>query len=171
MSVLSLTLTALLSQRSMPLARFSESFDLFRHRCPARAECLDEVHAFRLDRSDRLRSAVHERLGHRWLICTLHSTVETVVCCLECHLNESVGRKSMPGDEVLAVSSKLQCLTVVLTDQVGDPSLGESNAGAEFRCQLPLQFPRRGVDLLFGLLLLSWLSLIALRMWRELGLE
>jgi len=43
----------------------------------------------------------------------------------------------MSSDKGLAVSFELERLTVVLTDQIGDPSLGETNPRLELWGKLP----------------------------------
>lgn len=64
-------------------------------------------------------------LDNRW---EMRLTVKRVVGSLEGHLNVSIGTEAMSGDELLSVSSELESFDVVLTDEITESSLGESNS-------------------------------------------
>jgi hypothetical protein len=148
---------------------------------------LDESDAFRLHGPDRLCSAMEERLGHCGLVRALDATypqsdepplhcrpfartIQPVVSRLERHLDKRVGAEPMPLDEVAPISLELQRLRVVLADQVGDPRLGVTHAGAEVRRQSPLELLRRSLDLLFDLVR-AGLGLGSVGPGRQLGFE
>lgn len=72
-------------------------------------------------------------------------TIQAKVRCLERHLNERVRAEPMAGNKILAISFKLQCLTVVLTDQVAQPRLCEPDSDTDLGCERPHEFGRAGI--------------------------
>ena len=108
----------------MTLARLAERSDLLRVG-RLREERADELDRVRLHGADRLRAAVEERLRHRGLVRALDAAVQPIVRRLERHLHESIWTEPMTRNKTLPVGLKLQCLTIILTDQIAQPRLRE----------------------------------------------
>ena len=73
-------------------------------------------------------------------------TVQPEISRLERHLHESIGTETMALDEGATVVSKLQCLTVILADEIGYPGFSVPHTSAEFRCGSPLELLGRRLD-------------------------
>ena len=123
------------------------------------------------DRSDSLSSSVEEHLGHGWLVRVLNAAVQTVVRSLKCHLHKGIGREPMSGDKRLAVALEFKRLTIVLTDQVRDPRLGEPNSRLELGGELPGELLGDEFEVLVRLDLFVGFRLVKLALGRELCLE
>jgi hypothetical protein len=59
---------------------------------------------------------------------------------LEGHLDKGIRTKPVTGNKFLAISLELELLTVILTDQVANPTLCKTNAGPQLGRELPLEF-------------------------------
>lgn len=62
---------------------------------------------------------------------------------LERHLYKGVKGETVPGNEVFAISLEFQCLTVILTDQVGETGLCATDSSTNFRRHFHCSF--RGI--------------------------
>jgi hypothetical protein len=77
----------------------------------------------------------------------------------------------MSGDERLAVALEFKRLTIVLTDQVRDPRLGEPNSRLELGGELPGELLGDEFEVLVRLDLFVGFRLVEFALRRELGLE
>lgn len=107
---------------------------------------LRELHALRLNRADRLRPPMLERLRHRGLIRTLRAPIESEVRRLERHLHERIWAESMARNEHFAITLELKRLAIILTDQVAQARLREPNSRAQLGAEVPFQLLRVCVD-------------------------
>ena len=165
MPILTLALATLPGQLRVALACLSERLDLGVVSLSIRAERLYKVNAFWLYGPDRLCPSVKETLHHRWFVRALDASVKPIVCRLECHLYKGVGRESVSGDERLAVALELERLTIVLTDQVGDPRLGESYSSLELGREFPSELFGCKLEVLVRLDFLVGFCLVMLALW------
>lgn len=77
----------------------------------------------------------------------------------------------MSGDKCLAVALEFKRLTIVLTDQVRDPRLGEPNSRLELGGELPGELLGDEFEVLVRLDLFVGFRLVEFALRRELGLE
>lgn len=64
----------------------------------------------------------------------------------------------MPLDKSAPISLELESLTIVLTNEVGDPCFSISHTGSQLRCQSPFELLWGCLDVLFGLV--GWLAAV-----------
>ena len=66
-------------------------------------------------------------------------TIEPEIRRLERHLYKCIWAEAMASNEVLSVSLELQCLTVVLANEIAQTRLREVNADPDRRSQRPYE--------------------------------
>jgi hypothetical protein len=91
---------------------------------------------------------MQERLGHRRLVCALNPTwsqvgrflqktcetgrtIKPKISGLECHLHKCVRAEAVRRDKRLSITAELDHSTIVLADQVTEPSFSKTNANAQ----------------------------------------
>ena len=96
---------------------------------------------------------MQESLGHRWFVCALNPawsqsgrylqetcetgrTIKPKISGLECHLYKCVRAEAVRRDKRLSIAAELDRSTIVLADQITEPSFGETNANAQLWCAL-----------------------------------
>src|SRR5271163_1939298 len=68
--------------------------------CP---EGLHKIDRLRRHWPNSLSSSVQVHLSHGWFVGIFEATVETIVCGLEGHLYECIGRITSRGHEILSI--------------------------------------------------------------------
>ena len=78
-----------------------------------------------------IRSCLISRSAPDTEVTKLVRTVHPKIGCLERHLNKGVRAEAVRSNEYLPVTTELECLAVVLADQVAQPRLGEADPRAQ----------------------------------------
>ena len=178
--------------------RLNESYWLIQWKNNEISAHFRKFDALRLHRADRLRPPMQKSFRHGRFVDTLHSsyikikqsrqgnnkdirtrTVQSKIRRLKSHLHVRIGAKSMTRNKILPVPLELQCLAIILTDQITQSGLSKPNPDPQFRCELPFELLWRGiVRFMIGVSggprrceFITTNGLVGLGIWREGSVE